>query len=574
MRHTRVPELVPRFGASGGTRYIFVSGGVLSGLGKGIAAASIAFLLKQRGYRVTPVKCENYLNVDAGLINPIEHGDPFLCEDGTEADMDLGTYERFLDQNMGITNFVTMGQVYKQVIDNEREYRYKGEDVDPVPFVTQEIIRRITDAGKVGHADIVVVELGGTVGEYQNALYYEAARQMELSDIEGREHKILHIHVSYIPIPKHLGEPKTKPTQLSVRMLMGMGIQPDFLVARCEKELDERRRYLLATTCNVRRENIVSNPDVTSIYEVPLIFARQQFDTRILRALDLPSRRSDIVRWKELVSCIHGAKRHRCQIAIVGKYFHTGSEFMLGDSYAALFEAIKHAAWKESVDVRLQWVSAEKVEANGPDEFLSGVDGVIVPIGWGKRGAEGKIKAVTYARTRKIPFLGLCYGMQLACVEFARNVLGYKDADTTENNPSTSYPVIHDIPERPDLMKIKSKGVAMRLGGWEFTVKPETLLDYIYSMHQAYLDPQARRASVRHRHRYEFNNSMREEFEREGLSLSAVSVKGNFVDWIELPRSTHPFFVGTQGHPEYSSRPLSPHPVFIEFVKACAKRNE
>lgn len=574
MRHTRVPELVPRFGASGGTRYIFVSGGVLSGLGKGIAAASIAFLLKQRGYRVTPVKCENYLNVDAGLINPIEHGDPFLCEDGTEADMDLGTYERFLDQNMGITNFVTMGQVYKQVIDNERAYRYKGEDVDPVPFVTQEIIRRITDAGRVGHADIVVVELGGTVGEYQNALYYEAARQMELSDIEGREHKILHIHVSYIPIPKHLGEPKTKPTQLSVRMLMGMGIQPDFLVARCEKELDERRRYLLATTCNVRRENIVSNPDVTSIYEVPLIFSRQQFDTRILRALDLPSRRSDIVRWKELVSRIHGAKRQRAAIAIVGKYFHTGSEFMLGDSYAALFEAIKHAAWKESVDVKLQWVSAEKVEADGPDGFLSGVDGVIVPIGWGKRGAEGKIKAITYARTRKIPYLGLCYGMQLACVEFARNVLGYKDADTTENNPSTSYPVIHDIPERPDLMKIKSKGVAMRLGGWEFTVKPETLLDYIYSMHQAYLDPRARRASVRHRHRYEFNNGMREEFEREGLSLSAVSVKGNFVDWIELPRSTHPFFVGTQGHPEYSSRPLSPHPVFIEFMKACTKRYE
>lgn len=571
MRHTRVSELVPRFGSSGGTRYIFVSGGVLSGLGKGIAAASIASLLKQRGYRVTPVKCENYLNVDAGLINPIEHGDPFLCEDGTEADMDLGTYERFLDQNMGLTNFVTMGQIYKQVIDNERAYRYKGEDVDPVPFVTQEIIRRITDAGKTGHADIVVVELGGTAGEYQNALYYEAARQMELSDIEGREHKILHIHVSYLPIPKHLGEPKTKPTQLSVRMLMSMGIQPDFLVARCEKELDERRRYLLATTCNVRRENIVSNPDVTSIYEVPLIFARQQFDTRILHALDLPPRRSDMTGWKELVSRIHGAKKHRCQIAIVGKYFHTGSEFMLGDSYAALFEAIKHAAWRESVDVRLQWVSAEKVEANGPDEFLSGVDGVIVPIGWGKRGAEGKIKAITYARTRKIPFLGLCYGMQLACVEFARNVLGYKDADTTENNPSTSYPVIHDIPERPDLMKIKSKGVSMRLGGWEFTVNPETLLDHIYSTHQAYLDPQARRASVRHRHRYEFNNGMREEFEREGLTLSAVSVKGNFVDWIELPRSTHPFFVGTQGHPEYSSRPLSPHPVFIEFVKACKK---
>lgn len=556
------------------TRYIFISGGVLSGLGKGIAVASIALLLKQRGYRVTPVKCENYLNVDAGLINPIEHGDPFLCEDGTEADMDLGTYERFLDQNMGLTNFVTMGQIYKQVIDNERAYRYKGEDVDPVPYVTEEVIRRIHLAQEKGDADIVIVELGGTVGEYQNALYYEAARLMELSDIEGHENKVLHIHVSYLPIPKHLGEPKTKPTQLSVRMLMGMGIQPDFLVARCEKELDERRRYLLASTCNVRRENIVSSPDVTSIYEVPLVFARQQFDTKILRALDLSQRKPDIAKWKELVLRIRGTKRHHARIAIVGKYFHTGREFMLGDSYAALFEAIKHAAWHEFVDVELRWVSAEKVEADGPDGFLSGVDGIIVPIGWGKRGAEGKIKAITYARTKNIPFLGLCYGMQLACVEFARHVLGHKDADTTENSPSTSYPVIHDIPERPELMRIKSSGVAMRLGGWEFIVKPETLLDHIYSTHRAYLDPRARRASVRHRHRYEFNNGMREEFEREGLTLSAVSVKGNFVDWIELPRSVHPFFVGTQGHPEYSSRPLSPHPVFIEFMKACTKRYE
>lgn len=562
------PEMRP---SSRSPRYIFVSGGVLSGLGKGIAAASIALLVKQRGFRVTPVKCENYLNVDAGLINPIEHGDPFLCEDGTEADMDLGTYERFLDQNMGLTNFVTMGQIYKQVIDNERAYRYKGEDVDPVPYVTEEIIRRIRLAQEKGDADIVVVELGGTAGEYQNALYYEAARQMELSDIEGKEHKILHIHVSYLPIPKHLGEPKTKPTQLSVRMLMSMGIQPDFLVARCEKELDERRRYLLATTCNVRRENIVSNPDVPSIYEVPLVFARQQFDAKILRALDLPSRRGNLASWKELVSQIHGAKRHRVRIAIVGKYFHTGHEFMLADSYAALFEAIKHAAWQESVDVDLRWVSAEKVETEEEDEHLRGADGVIVPIGWGKRGAEGKIKAITYARTRKIPFLGLCYGMQLACVEFARHVLGHKDADTTENSPSTTYPVIHDIPERPELMKIKSAGVAMRLGGWEFTVKADTLLDDIYSAHRAYLDPRTRRASVRHRHRYEFNNEMKGEFERRGMVFSAVSVKGNFIDWIELPRSTHPFFVGTQGHPEYSSRPLSPHPVFIEFVRACKK---
>lgn len=546
---------------------------MLSGLGKGIAAASIAMLLKQRGYRVTPVKCENYLNVDAGLINPIEHGDPFLCEDGTEADMDLGTYERFLNQNMSVENFVTMGQIYKQVIDNERAFRYEGEDVDPVPFVTQEIIRRITEAGKRGRADIVVVELGGTAGEYQNVLYYESARQMELRDIEDETqgNKVLHVHVSYLPIPKHLGEPKTKPTQLSVRTLMSMGIQPDFLIARCEKEIDERRKYLLATTCNVRRDHIISSPDVSSIYEVPLVLHRQLLDTLVLQSLGLPSRRVDLSSWKTLVSRIHAKKSHSVEIAIVGKYFHSGHQFMIGDSYAALFEAIHHAAWSEGVDAKLRWVSAEKIETQGAEKLLNGVDGIIVPIGWGKRGAEGKIKAITVARTAKIPYLGLCYGMQLACVEFARNVIGWRDADTTENNPSTTHPVIHDIPEHPQLLTIKSKGVAMRLGGWEFLVKPDTLLDYIYSSHHAYLDRPSRRASIRHRHRYEFNNDVRAEFERHGMVFSAMSVKGTFVDWIELPKSKHPFFVGTQGHPEYSSRPESPHPVFVEFIKACVK---
>lgn len=550
-------------------RYIFISGGVLSGLGKGVASASIGLLLKSHGYRVTPVKCENYLNIDSGLINPIEHGDPFLCEDGTESDMDLGTYERFLDQNMGKRNFVTMGQIYQQVITNERAYHYKGEDVEAVPHVVDEIIRKIRQAREEESADIVLVELGGTTGEYQNALYYEAARQMKLVDLDQEAHHVIHIHVSYLPIPFHLGEPKTKPTQLSIRTLMGMGIQPDFLVARCETAIDERRKYLLGITCNIREKNIISNPDVSSIYELPLIFAKQQFDVKILESLHLPKKKIDLFGWEKLVQTIHAKKSKSVDVAIVGKYFHTGKEYMLGDAYAALFEALKHAAWHNGVELKLRWVSAEKIEADGAQKHLLGADGIIVPIGWGKRGAEGKIQAITCAREQKIPYLGLCYGMQLACVEFARNVLHFKDANTTENAPDTSHPVIHDIPERAELMTIKSKGVSMRLGGWDFKVKEKTLLDHIYKTYNLYKDYKNRIESVRHRHRYEFNNDYISRFEKAGMVFSAMSVKGNFVDWIELPKNVHPFFLGTQGHPEYSSRPLKPHPVFIEFLKAC-----
>lgn len=539
-------------------------------MGKGIASASIGLLLKSHGYKVTPVKCENYLNIDAGLINPIEHGDPFLCEDGTESDMDLGTYERFLDQNMGRRNFVTMGQIYKQVIDNERAYKYRGEDVEAVPNVVDEIIRRIKSAGDEENADIVLVELGGTAGEYQNVLYYEAARQMKLSDLrEDNGHSVVHVHVSYLPIPKHLGEPKTKPTQLSIRTLMSMGIQPDFLVARCEQEIDERRKYLLGITCNIRAENIISNPDVESIYQLPMIFRDQKFDDKILDSLKLPKKPARLAAWEKLVESISAKKSRRVEIAIVGKYFHTGKKYMLGDAYAALFEALKHASWSEKVELNLRWISAEKVEDEGAQKLLSGVGGIIVPIGWGERGAEGKISSIKYARENKIPYLGLCYGMQLACVEFGRNVLRLKNANTTENDPQTPHPIIHDIPENEEQMRIKSKGIAMRLGGWDCQVREKTLLDFIYKKHNSYQDHRRRVSSVRHRHRYEFNNDYRDQFTNGGMVLSAISTKGNFVDWIELPKDSHPFFVGTQGHPEYSSRPLHPHPVFVEFIKAC-----
>lgn len=542
----------------------------MSGLGKGVASASIGLLLKSHGYKVTPVKCENYLNIDSGLINPIEHGDPFLCEDGTESDMDLGTYERFLGQEMGRGNFVTMGQIYQRVIDNERSYYYRGEDVEAIPHVVEEIIRRITEAGEKEKADIVLVELGGTAGEYQNSLYYEAARQMDLYDI-NRVHgqRVIHVHVSYIPIPRHIGEPKTKPTQLSIKILMGMGIQPDFLVTRCEQPLDQRRKYLLGLTCNVREENIIDNPDVKTIYELPLVFERQNFDRKILNALGLKVRKADLSSWRKQIKNMKSSKNKSLEIALVGKYFHTGEKYMLGDSYAALIEALKHAAWRLGLDLKIKWVSAEKVGKNKPDKLLRGAGGIIVPIGWGKRGAEGKITAARYARENKIPYLGLCYGMQLAAVEFARNVIGLKGANTTENDPKTKYPVVHDIPEKMELMTIKSRGVAMRLGGWNFKVEPGTLLDEIYKNHKIYLDNRRRIGSVRHRHRYEFNNEYLKLFSKSGMVFSAMSLKGNFVDWIELPRSAHPFYLATQGHPEYSSWPLKPHPVFIEFLKAC-----
>ena len=385
------------------TKYIFISGGVISGIGKGTTAASIALLLKSSGYKIAPIKFENYLNLDAGTINPIEHGDPFLCEDGTEADMDIGSYEKFLNEDMGKDNFVTIGQIYKTVIDKERRFEYDGEDVEAIPHITNEIIRRIESLASKKHADIVIIELGGTAGEYQNVFYYEASRIMTLR----KPQDVLHIHVSYVPTPEHLGEPKTKPTQLSVRALNTMGIQPDFLITRGEKYLDERRRDRLALFCNMHTEDVISSPDVESVYEIPLVLNKQELDQKILKKLGLKVNKPKLNEWVKLVENIKNAKKD-VEIAIVGKYFGTG-EYQLKDSYAALFDALDHAGWKLGVNVKTRWVDAEKVEkeaASGVFEVIGNPDGIIVPIGWGERGAEGMIAAAGYARERKIPYLG------------------------------------------------------------------------------------------------------------------------------------------------------------------------
>lgn len=544
------------------TKFIFVSGGVISGLGKGVTTGSIALLLQNRGYRVTPVKCENYLNIDSGLINPIEHGDPYLCEDGTEADMDMGTYEKFLDKNMFRHNFVTMGQIYKTVIDRERNFEYDGEDVEAIPHVTDEIIKRIKTAGEKEKADVVVVELGGTAGEYQNILYYEASRILSLD----KKNKVVQVHVSYLPVPSHLGEPKTKPTQLSVRTLNSMGIQPDFIIARSEKAMDERRRDRFALFCNVQADNVIDSIDLPSAYESPVYLEKQQLSVKILKLLDLPSKKLDLRAWEHMTDTIKAKKKKEVTIAIVGKYFATG-QYQLRDSYAALMDAIDHASWAQGVSAKVKWIQAEKLE-KGDLSDLSNVQGIIVPIGWGPRGVEGKIAAIEYARVQKIPYLGLCYGMQLAVVEYARNVLHLKGAHTLECDPATRDPVIHMVTGQEEIIKRRAYGGTMRLGRWECRVKRGSIADESYLTYHGYDDEKEKIVGERHRHRYEFNNAYAKQFEEGGMVLAGRSIVENLVEIIELPKSVHPFFVGTQYHPEYRSRPLRPHPLFLEFIAA------
>lgn len=545
-------------------KYIFVSGGVISGIGKGLTSASIAYILQSAGYKIAPIKFENYLNLDAGTINPIEHGDPFLCEDGTEGDMDLGTYEKFLDEDMGKDNFVTMGKIYWTVIQKERRFEYNGEDVEAIPNITDEIIRRIKKVGTEKNADIVMIELGGTAGEYQNVLYYEASRIMTLKNTGD----VIHIHVSYVPTPPHIGEPKTKPTQLSVKQLNAMGIQPDIIIARSEKYLDKRRRDRFALFCNMHPEDIISNPDLGNVYEIPLMLHEQEVDKRILQKLGLPVVEPKLKDWKKFLERVKSPKTKSIDIAIVGKYFGTG-DYQLRDSYAALFDAIDHASWQLGIEVKTHYIDAEKVEKEGAETTIGKPDGIIVPIGWGVRGAEGMIEAADYARKYKIPYLGLCYGMQLAVVAFARSQLGWKDANTVENDPGTKQPVIYLIPSQKEHMERRAYGGTMRLGGWEAVVKKGTKAFDLYKKYNGFINESKGLTSERHRHRYEFNNMFVNDFEKNGLVISARSVQEGLVEIIEYP--DHPFYLGTQGHPEYKSRPLKPHPIFLGFIDASYK---
>jgi CTP synthase len=553
--------------SKGSTKYIFVSGGVLSGLGKGVTAASLGVLLKEQGYDVTNIKCENYLNLDSGNINPIEHGDVFLCEDGLEADLDLGSYERFLGKEVGFKNFTTMGQIYSAVIERTRNLEYNGATVDAIPYVPEEVIQRIQKAAE-GH-DIVLIELGGTAGEYQNIIYYEAYRIMKMTLPKD----VILLHVTYFPAPSHINELKSKPTQLSVKSLNSMGIQPDFIVGRGELEIDDKRKEKVAYFCTMNQEDIISNPDCKSIYEIPLIFNKQHFSQKVLKKLGLKSKKIALTDWQAMVNNIYAQKARQVRIGIIAKYIATGN-YELKDSYASLLEAINHASWNEKLGVEIVFVNAESLEKKNAKTLadLKNLDGIIVPIGWGSRGIEGKIEAIRYAREHQIPYLGLCYGMQLASIEFARHVAGLNDANTQEVNEKTKYPIIHAIPFDNKYQKIKGNGASMRLGAYDCILKPNTLSHEIYKKHHAFKDEKRNLISERHRHRYEFNNAYRQILEEKGFVISGTSPDDFFVEMIELPRKIHPFFLATQAHPEYKSAPLKPHPIFIEYLKAAWTR--
>ncbi|MEK7652141.1 MAG: CTP synthase [Patescibacteria group bacterium] len=533
-------------------KFIFISGGVISGIGKGITSASIGAILQSRGLNISPVKVDMYLNQDAGTIRPQEHGEVFVTDDGMETDQDLGHYERFIDKPLNKINYITTGQIYGEVLRKERAFEYEGEDVEAIPHVTDEIIRRFMMAAK--NADIVLIELGGTVGEYQNAIFFEATRIMKLRHPAD----ILHIHVAYLPVPSYLGEMKSKPVQQSVRMLNSMGIEPDIIVGRAETVIDDKRKERIALFCNVDKKAVLSNPDVKSIYEVPVILEEQNAGDIILEKLKMRPRKRDMKEWRNFVKKIKSVKRD-LNIAIVGKYFGTG-KFELADSYVSVIESLKHAAWSNKANPKLTWIDALKVENEGAKKILAGFDGIVVPGGFGKRGTEGMIQAIEYARKNKIPYLGLCYGMQMATIEYARNVARLKNANTTEVDDETKHPVIHIMPDQEKKLLVRDYGASMRLGAWDCVLRKGSQAESLYKQ---------RRISERHRHRYEVNNKYRGVLEKAGLVFSGTSPDGKLAEIIELPG--HPFFMGSQFHPEFKSRPLRPHPLFEGFMKAVAK---
>lgn len=539
-------------------KYVFVVGGVMSGVGKGITTASIAMLLQAKGHQVSCIKVDPYINVDAGTMNPIEHGEVFVTEDGDETDQDIGNYERFLNKNIYRENYMTTGRVYLSVIQKERNLEYGGKCVEVVPHIPMEIRERIQKAVDKTKADFIIIEIGGTVGEYQNLLFLEAARMMKLYNPED----VLFIMVSYLPIPSKIGEMKTKPTQYAIRTLNAAGIQPDFIIARSRMEIDEPRRKKIAINCNIRKEDVISAPDIDSIYEVPLNFEKDKLGDRILEKFGIKSSRRNLVEWKKMVAAGKRTKKE-IDIGIVGKYFATG-DFCLSDSYISVIEAVKHACIANKLKLKLHWINTEDVEKNGI-RSLKKYDGIIVPQGWGSRGSEGKIATIKYCREHNIPYLGLCYGMQMAVIEFARNVCKLRDANSEEVNPKTKYPVIHIMPGQRELIAKKQFGGTIRLGGWPCKIVNGTHMANAYEKKFG----KKRVVSERHRHRYEFNNTYRKQFEKCGLKIAGTSPDNKIVEAIEI--SDHPFFIGTQFHPEYISRPLDPHPLFVEFAKVCAK---
>lgn len=549
-------------------KYVFITGGVISGLGKGITTASTALLLKSAGYKVSTLKVDMYLNLDAGTINPYEHGEVFVTHDGAETDQDLGNYERFLNQNVYRHNYMTMGQVYYDVITRERQFEYAGQDIEGHIHIPNEVIRRINETAKKDDADIILIEVGGTVGEYQNVMFFEAMRRLK----QKKPQSVFIVHVVYLLKPDHLGELKSKPAQSSVYELYKLGLQPDFLICRSSDKIKENKKNLIAFNVGIEEESVIAAPNVKSVYEIPQLYKAQKLDTMLLTKMGFDKKTSNITAWEDMVKNIDKAKK-QVKIAIVGKYFNFG-ESVLEDAYICVLEAIKHASWKLGAEPTIQWFDVERFEKEGDaakiKEELASYDGIIVPQGWGSRGVEGKINCVQFARENKIPYLGLCFGMQMAVIEYARNVLKLKGANSQEVDENTEFPVIHIMPNQKEYLAKKQYGGTIRLGAWECELIKDTQLQKLYKDYSTQIS-ENNIVEERHRHRYEVNQKFIAQLEDSGLVFSGKSPDGKLMEAIELPKDVHPFFMATQYHPEYISRPLEPHPIFIGFIEACIK---
>ena len=530
-------------------KYVFVTGGVVSGLGKGITAASLGRLMKARGYHVTMQKFDPYINVDPGTMNPIQHGEVFVTDDGTETDLDLGHYERFIDENLDHNSNVTTGKIYWSVLNKERHGDYGGGTVQVIPHITNEIKDRIYRDNNDG-TTISIIEIGGTVGDIESQPFLEAIRQFQAQ--VGRDNAIM-IQVTLIPYLKASGEMKTKPTQMSVKTLQSMGLWPDILVCRSDYPIDDHMREKIALFCNVKKEHVLQNLDAPSLYEVPLMLEEEHLAQAVCECLKIPCPEPDLTLWKKLVDDLHHPK-DEVTIALVGKYVE------LHDAYLSVVEALKHGGIANQCEVHIKWLDSETICETNTDEKLSDADGILVPGGFGHRGTGGKILAAKYAREHEIPYLGLCLGMQLAIIEFARNVCSLEGADSTEFDPKTKDPVICILPDKEGVEDI---GGTLRLGAYPCRLKEGSIAYSLYEKEDI---------SERHRHRYEVNNDYRDILSEHGMVLSGMSPDGRIVEMIEL--AGHPFYVATQAHPEFKSRPDEPHPLFRGLIKAALKQKE
>src|SRR3989338_6831754 len=543
--------------ATEGHKYIFVVGGVMSGVGKGVASSSMALLLQERGYRVNLVKIDPYLNVDAGTMNPTEHGEVFVLNSGLESDQDMGNYERFLNRDLGPEDYMTSGMVYKTVLENERALKYGGKCIEAIPHVRDEILRRIESAAAHNDSQVSVIEIGGTVGDFQNALFIEAARVLRLK----HPGDVIFVIVSYLPVPGTLGEMKTKPTQSAVREFNSYGVQPDFIIARSNGAMDDKRKEKLAIWCNVLPERVISAPDVHSIYDVPLNFAKDDLGDLLLESLALPKDKpADFEAWNDFVKRLKG-DHPEVSIGIVGKYFDTG-DFVLSDAYLSVIEALKFSGAELGLKPKIEWVNAKDIEKEGTN-VLSKYDGILVPGGFGQTGIEGKIMTIEYARKNKVPYFGLCYGMQLMVVEYARHKAGLKGANTVEIDPETEHPIVAVMESQKDVIAKGEYGGTMRLGTYPAKLVEGSIAAEAYG---------AETVDERHRHRYEINPEYVKPLTDAVLVFSGTTPDGVLMEIAELPKKEHPFFLGTQFHPELKARPLSPHPLFTAFLKAASEK--